>query len=431
MVVAKGVDYSFGRPNPVGLKAAGYAFVVRYLSGGNSSKDVTKSEIVGLRAAGLSFALVWEQGGEAARGGFPAGVVAGKAAQTQLAALGLTGPRPVVYAAVDYDPQGTDIATAVEYVRGFAKVLGPRAGVYGSEKVLTAVYAAVHDCHWYWHTYAWGNPPAFAQLRQVKNGVSVAGATVDLCEAWAPDYGQTPIYVPPTTGAPVEHTVAATLARCAAEAAHQTQDWTDLCDHFSGIAWGLPHSGSLTAREHWLAIPANRKHPGDHNAPDGALKFYGVTSQGQGHVTIAKSGGEYTTDRIKAGAVAWAPPGTDFWGLPYLGWADPVFPGAGADFGHLSAAKPPAPTPAPAPGPRPPVPHPVPSYPGPFGGDAGVAAHHHGTWVCAIQKGLHVAVTGTWDQPTNAAMKVWQKRRLIRPTGAVGPIQYKVLARPF
>ena len=79
----------------------------------------------------------------------------------------------------------------------------------------------------------------------------------------------------------------------------------------------------------------------------------------------------------------------------------------------------------------PPTPHPVPSYPGPFGGDAGVAAHHHGTWVCAIQKGLHVAVTGTWDQPTNAAMKVWQKRRLIRPTGAVGPIQYKVLARPF
>jgi hypothetical protein len=73
-VLGHGVDYSFSRPDVAKIKAAGYSFAVRYLSGGKSAKDVTRAEYDTLRRAGLNVVLVWEQGNAAARGGHADGV---------------------------------------------------------------------------------------------------------------------------------------------------------------------------------------------------------------------------------------------------------------------------------------------------------------------------------------------------------------------
>jgi len=188
-VLGHGVDYSFSRPDVRKIKAAGYSFAVRYLSGGKSAKDVTRAEYDTLRRAGLNVVLVWEQGNAAARGGHAAGVDDATLAAAQLAGLGLKGH--AVYFAVDFDPTGAELSTVFEYVHGAASVLGvARTGVYGGESVVNAVHAA-NGCRFYWQTYAWSNAGApFAQLRQVENGVSLGGATVDLNTSHAAAYGQ-------------------------------------------------------------------------------------------------------------------------------------------------------------------------------------------------------------------------------------------------
>ena len=204
MTVAKGLDYSSGRPDLAAVKRAGYTFVVRYLSGGHSSKDITTTEAHALEAAGIPFALVWERDAAEAKGGLAAGRAAGAVAKTQLAALGLTGVRPVVYVAIDFDAQSSELRTVVAYVNGFASVVGKsRTGVYGSRQVLDACHTAA-ACPWYWHTAAWGTPPPYAQLRQVGFDLTVGGAQVDVNEAWADDFGQFPLRAPAST-APSRH----------------------------------------------------------------------------------------------------------------------------------------------------------------------------------------------------------------------------------
>lgn len=62
-----GIDYSFDRPtSPAAIRAAGYAFVCRYV-GGSQSKDMTASEARALIAAGLS----WAWPGPARTAGMP------------------------------------------------------------------------------------------------------------------------------------------------------------------------------------------------------------------------------------------------------------------------------------------------------------------------------------------------------------------------
>ena len=191
--VTKGVDYSFSRPGPDGLKRAGYDFAIRYLSGGTSGKDITPGELASFNAAGIAVGFVWETTGGAAKGGRAAGIADASAARKQLAALGVTG-RPI-YFAVDYDPSGTpEMNAAVAYIQGAASVLGPSlTGVYGGLRVVNAC-ATAKACAWFWQTYAWsgGVFSPVAQLRQVKNGQTVAGGTVDLCEATVPYFGQWP-----------------------------------------------------------------------------------------------------------------------------------------------------------------------------------------------------------------------------------------------
>lgn len=200
-----GVDYSFGRPDPKKLKALGFDFAARYLSGGVSKKDITSAEYVQLRSANLAVVLVWEAGGSAAIGGFKQGVGDAQAARAQLARLGLPPNRPV-YFAVDYDAgaKPSTLTVAIDYIRGAASVLGvANTGVYGGYRVTEGCLDA-GVCKFAWQTYAWSYGRwGRAQFRQTRNGQNVAGATVDLCEAVATDYGQWPAPALPVPVPPV------------------------------------------------------------------------------------------------------------------------------------------------------------------------------------------------------------------------------------
>jgi hypothetical protein len=193
-MVLEGVDYSFTRPSPTGLKAAGKHFAVRYIGTPSSGKNLTKAEADALQAAGLDLVSNYEAGKAMwMLGGRPVGVSAAKAAHPDAVSCGMPPDRPIYFSA-DWN------ATLDEYknqikpcLQGAADVLGGtrRVGVYGSVFVVTwAMEDNVAD--WGWSTYAWsfGQWAPRAQLRQYKNGVALAGGTVDLCRAVTADFGQ-------------------------------------------------------------------------------------------------------------------------------------------------------------------------------------------------------------------------------------------------
>lgn len=103
-----------------------------------------------------------------------------------------------------------------------------------------------------------------------------------------------------------------------------------MCDQFVARMYGFDSSGYATAVKNWQATPANLKHPGDWNAPAGALMYWSGGSTGAGHVAISLGNGSIiSTDATGPGVVGQVPARlpTDKWGHPYLGWAFPFFQG--------------------------------------------------------------------------------------------------------
>lgn len=110
--------------------------------------------------------------------------------------------------------------------------------------------------------------------------------------------------------------------------AKNTASWAvGMCDNFVANMYGYSNSGYDSASVQWASMPANVKHPGDTNPPQGALVFWGG---GYGHVAISDGqGGIYSTDIPSAGTVSHV--AGDYpsrvWGKPYLGWSEPYFSG--------------------------------------------------------------------------------------------------------
>lgn len=186
----KGLDYST-RANPAAVKAAGYGFCVRYASvpipGG---KGITVAEAQAIHAAGLGLVLVYEWYAARAKEGKVAGRADAKVALAVAQSLNFPADRPI-YFAVDYNAPVWDQPAIDAYLNGAAEVLGAeRIGVYGSYSVVERC-AANHTAQWFWQTYAWsaGKVAPHAHFRQYRNGVTVAGASVDLNETYKPDFG--------------------------------------------------------------------------------------------------------------------------------------------------------------------------------------------------------------------------------------------------
>jgi hypothetical protein len=195
-VALLGLDYAGGIPHPTAIAAAGYSFVVRYLTPGGSGlpgKLLTQAEYDNLAAHGIAVALNFETTADRMKAGRVAGITDAKTAHAVASALGVPGDRPVYFSA-DWDASPSDQAVIDEYLRGAASVIGAdRVGVYGSYYV---VKRALDNgtAKWAWQTGAWsgGQIEPRAHIYQRIGAVIVGGVECDVNEAKLLDFGQHP-----------------------------------------------------------------------------------------------------------------------------------------------------------------------------------------------------------------------------------------------
>lgn len=191
MGTAEGVDYSTARPSLTALVAAGKQFAVRYLCWLPNPKAVTRAEALKLWAAGINLILVWETTERAAMGGRGAGRQHAAEAVRQAKALGFPDD-VVIYFAVDFNPQPSELSTINAYFDGICEVMPwSRVGVYGGLRTIVAA----KDQSWarfLWQTYAWsgGVWHQSAHARQYHNGVTIGGGDLDLDLAMVDFIGQ-------------------------------------------------------------------------------------------------------------------------------------------------------------------------------------------------------------------------------------------------
>lgn len=223
--MAEGVDYSWSRPDPAALYAAGKRFAMRYVPYLEqvyptfvwTQKGLTDLERRQLREHGLSIGLVWETTAGRSKEGFGAGRADAAMSIDGLKHCGMPADLPL-YFAVDFDAnvgqrfwppyhQGA----IRDYLKGVASVIGiGRTGIYGGfyviEWALKNGYAK-----WGWQTYAWsgGKVSSRAHLLQYDNFANVNGVAVDLNRSLKADFGQWPRpsgSIPDTaTPAPLKH----------------------------------------------------------------------------------------------------------------------------------------------------------------------------------------------------------------------------------
>lgn len=196
MITARGVDYSFSRPNLDCLRERDFRFVVRYLSASRTSrKNITRNEFEEIRFAGLALVLVYQDGTSDMLKGSAEGKRDAIRARAQALEIGFPPNRPI-YFALDQDTSGFDAdhwGACKNYLDAASYVLGVKqVGVYGS-------YAAIQTlcpdyAYWGWQTYAWsrGKVSTRAHFRQIRNNVTICGGAVDLNEAYRRDFGQYP-----------------------------------------------------------------------------------------------------------------------------------------------------------------------------------------------------------------------------------------------
>jgi hypothetical protein len=193
-VLARGVDYVFSRPDVTCLRTNGYTFACRYVwSGQNppSAKLLQKAEADRLKAAGLRVVSNFESWTDRALDGYEAGRADARVAMANTMNAG--GPaNAVVYFSIDFNATASQLSGSVAaYFRGAVTELGlPRVGVYGGYRHVKYI----HEnwlASWVWQTYAWSGGLWYPQanIRQVRNGVTLCGGTLDLNEQHTPNIG--------------------------------------------------------------------------------------------------------------------------------------------------------------------------------------------------------------------------------------------------
>lgn len=128
------VDYSWARPDPVGLRNAGYVAAMRYL--GHTSRDLSRGELDRLHGAGLGVGVVWETTARRPLDGYDAGRADAASANRFADELGVPAKTPIFYA-VDFGATDLQIRGPVtDYFDGVRSVPGRPVGCYGSYPVV-------------------------------------------------------------------------------------------------------------------------------------------------------------------------------------------------------------------------------------------------------------------------------------------------------
>src|SRR5260370_31488509 len=151
--MAFGLDYVAGPPI-ADMKAAGVAFVCRYLScvkNRTQGKLLTAAEAKGLSAVGISLVSNYEWYANRPLEGAASGRQDAQIAAGQHIACGGPATRPI-YFSVDIDVDGAQV---LDYFKGVASVIGEaRTVAYGSHRVIAYflnVWVMACGCP----TYAW------------------------------------------------------------------------------------------------------------------------------------------------------------------------------------------------------------------------------------------------------------------------------------
>ena len=191
-MAVEGVDYAFPpRPSIAGLAEAGKKFAFRYGGPGSLSKQLDPVEAQTLSAAGIAVVANAEGAADGLLGGWNPGVSWAASAEAHFKKCGMPPGRPI-YLSVDFDCPSSRWPSVAAALRGAASVLGAaRVGVYGGRR---SIEWARRDnvAQWFWQTYAWsgGVWAPGNHCEQYKNGVPLAGGSVDLNRALLPDFGQ-------------------------------------------------------------------------------------------------------------------------------------------------------------------------------------------------------------------------------------------------
>jgi len=212
------VDFAAKLISPQAIKDAGHEGVMVYVSpsrpGSNfAAKPIQRAFTNECRSIGLNIVSIWQfgkPGNAQAPSDWTTGFEGGQRMATEAQARHLQAGGPdhaPIFFAVDEDLSIDNWnRTAVEFFRGVNSVLGvQRTGVYGSSKVCSwAVEDGVigrsrtHGRFWAWQTRAWSggelSPEAVLFQRVIDTpsnpGPLIDGASVDVNDIWADDYGQ-------------------------------------------------------------------------------------------------------------------------------------------------------------------------------------------------------------------------------------------------
>lgn len=200
-------DYSFSRPNPAALKAAGIDGVIRYATG--VGKGISRDEYNILVAAGLTVTLVQEGGNQPALGGFNAGVRDALVANAAGTAVGYPADCTIFYVAEDPARlPDRDWPTVDAYFAGVASVPGRPVGAYGGLRLVEHLMAAGRASKG-WVVESWGGISPSVHLCQTLSGVPPQfRGQIDIDTVLQADYGQhprpAPVPIPDPTPTPAE-----------------------------------------------------------------------------------------------------------------------------------------------------------------------------------------------------------------------------------
>jgi len=136
------IDYSYARPAPAAIKAAGYAGVWRYLSGGTPVKDLTGAEAAGLHAARLGIGCIWETTASRALAGANAGAADGLAAAVQAWKIGLPPGAPLVVNVGDFAASPDELDDIMGYYHAWRQqTAGWQTGGYATAYIIAGLVA--------------------------------------------------------------------------------------------------------------------------------------------------------------------------------------------------------------------------------------------------------------------------------------------------
>ncbi len=192
----RGVDFAAGRPGAAAIKAAGFDFVVRYLSDGGPSlpgKLLLPEEYRDYLAHSVAVVPMWETTADRMLSSVEGGQHDAMEALHYLATV-IRMPPPIrcIYFAADWDATPEQQAQIDGYLIGAGSVIHTASvGIYGG---FWPVWRAGEKAPWREQSVAWSgnNRVKEGHLFQTGETVIINGIECDVVEALQSDFGQYP-----------------------------------------------------------------------------------------------------------------------------------------------------------------------------------------------------------------------------------------------